>query len=218
MKNKTVEHLKIVAKQYHRTRRGDHFEKGIRIFHIYDASDQSRLSWWDDVTFVLNDYRVALTWIHPRMAYEDMIKDEVARMTAEMPAPDIMGTSTPIYKAAGKSRKTISSWKYDQVDRSDWQEKHNQAREQVMNAADYQIAPYMTSHWCKYSRFVALCAPLEVRSEGDLRSLAVLAKRLLKREISLEDLFPDYRYTRSDWERDCLHLTDTKLHAHEVAP
>lgn len=43
------------------------------------------LSWWDNVTFVLNDYRVALARVHPRMVCEDMIEDEVERLTAELP-------------------------------------------------------------------------------------------------------------------------------------
>ena len=101
---------------------------------------------------------------------------------------------------------------------SEWREQRNQARQQVMQTADYQITPYLTSHWCKYSRFVSLCVPLEVRSEDDLRSLAALAKRLLKREVSLDDLFPGYRYTHADWERDGLHLVDNGLHSHKVAP
>lgn len=218
MKNKTVEHLKIKARQYHRSKRGDHFEDGILIFHLYDATDHSRLTWWDDVTFILNDYRVALAWIHPRMAYEDMIEDAVTGMTADIPAPDIMGVATPIYKSAGKSRKTINSWRCDPVDRSDWQERYNQAREQAIQAADYTIAPSLTSRWGKYSRLVTLCAPLEVRNESDLRALAALAKRLLKREVTLEEVFPDYHYTRADWQRDNLHLVATGLHSHKVAP
>lgn len=170
------------------------------------------------MTFILNDYRVALAWIHPRMAYEDMIEDAVTGMTADIPTPDIMGSSTPIYKAAGKSRKTISSWRCDPVDRSDWQEKYNQARKQAIHAADYKIAPSLTSRWCKYSRIVTLCAPLEVRNESDLRALAALAKRLLKREVTLEDVFPGYHYTRADWERDNAHLAATGLHTHQVVP
>ncbi len=217
MKNKTVECLKLSAKQYHRSRRGDHFDSGIRVFHLYNDFDPSRLSWWDDVTFILNDYRVALAWIHPRMAYEDMIADEVARITANFPAPDIMQTSTPTYKSAGKSRKTISSWKCAPVDRSDWLEHHNRTRQHVMQSANFQITPYLTSRWGPYSRLVTLCAPLEVSSEGELRSLAAVAKRLLKHEVSLEDLFSDYCYTKADWERDLSNLADACLHAHQLA-
>lgn len=217
MKNRIIERLKIAAKRYHLVRRGDHFRNGIIIFHRYAASDDRKLSWWDHVTFILNDYRVALAWVHPRKVYDDLIGDEVSRLTADFPCPAIMKTSTPIYKTAGKSRKTVSLWRYEPVDLSDWREQRNRVRQQVMQTADYQITPSLTSGWCKYSRFVTLCAPFEVHSEDDLHALAALTKRLLRREVSLEDLFPGYRYTRADWEHDGLHLADHVLYSHEVA-
>ena len=218
MKNKTVEYLKLSAKQYHRSKQGDHFENGIRIYHLYDAADQSRLSWWDDVTFILNDYRVTLAWVHPRMAYEDMIDEEVARMTADFPTFDFPGKSTPIFKPAGKSRKTVSFWRSEPVDRSDWRKHREAVRAQVVQTAGFKITPYLKSEWGKRSRFVSLCMPFEVRNENDLRALSAMAKRLLKREVSLEDLFPNYIYTKADWERENLHLADTGIHSHQVAP
>jgi hypothetical protein len=46
---------------------------------------------------------------------------------------------------------------------------------------------------------VSLVAPLEVRNERDLAEVAQLAKRLLKRETTLEAEFPGYQYVRSNW-------------------
>ena len=41
-----------------------------------------------------------------------------------------------------------------------------------------------------------------VRNDDDLRALAQLVKRLLKRETTLKQEFPGYCYTKADWERD----------------
>lgn len=216
MKNKFIERQKVAAKQYHRSRRGDHFENGIRIFHGYNGANPNDLSWWDDVTFVLNDYRVTLAWVHPRMVYEDRIDEEVDRLTADLPYPDRSQPSTPIYKKMGRSRKKFVLWKQAPVAKSDWHAQWTSARQRVMQTADYQIEPYLTSRWCKYSRFVTLCAPLEVRNADDLRDLVALTKRLLKREGSIDEIFHGYRYTRADWEREGLHLAGIDLHVHRM--
>ncbi|GGC96654.1 hypothetical protein [Undibacterium terreum] len=71
MKHAPIERLRLSAKRYHRTKRGTPFEQGILIRHAYDGDDQ-RLTWWDYATFVLNDYRIALSWEHPRMVYQSM--------------------------------------------------------------------------------------------------------------------------------------------------
>lgn len=39
---------------------------------------------------------------------------------------------------------------------------------------------------------------IEVRNESDLRQLVALTSRLLNREVTLQDIFPGYRYTRAD--------------------
>lgn len=57
-----------------------------------------------------------------------------------------------------------------------------------------------------------------MRNEDDLRVLATLGKRLLKREIPLENLLPNYLYGKADWERENLHRQDAGLHSHQVTP
>lgn len=216
MKNPHVERLKLRAKQYHRTRRGDNFQGGIRSIHIYDGLPPDRLSWWDDVTFILNDYRVALAWTHPRMEFEDAIDTEVARLTADLPHVELMCEGTPVYKTLGKSRKQLTHIVYEPPAQTDRHDQRQQVRQQVMQSTEIQIVPFLNAHWCKYSRFVNLCAPVEVRNESDLRQLAALTRRLLKREVTLPDVFPDYQYARADWEREGLHIAATDLHVHKV--
>ena len=86
-----------------------------------------------------------------------------------------------------------------------------------MASADVIIAPSIDAEWCRYSRLVSLCVPIEVRNPTDLRELAKIAKRLLKRETTLQELFPKYRYTRADWVREGLHLDQNDLHIHRIA-
>jgi hypothetical protein len=163
MKNLHIERLKRLAKQHHRTQSGEHFEKGVKAYRDYDGLPPERLTWWDDVAFILNDYRVELAWHHPRMAYEDAIEAE-----------------------------------------------------QAMRTANFEIRPFLKSQWCKNSRIIYLCVPIEIRNETDLHQLVVLTRRLLKREVTLSDAFPSYRYTRADWEREGLSAADTNLYVHKV--
>lgn len=217
MKNSHVERLKQRAKQYHRARRGDHFEGGIMCFHHYDGLPADRLTWWDDVTFVLSDYRVALAWTHPRMAYEDAIDAEADRLTADLPSDNFMRDGTPVYKTVGRSRKKIIHTVYEPRAQTDRHDQWQRVRHQAMQSTDIRIEPALNAHWCQYSRVVNLCAPIEVRNESDLRQLAALTRRLLNREVTLQDVFPGYRYTRADWEREGLHTAGSDLHVHKVA-
>jgi hypothetical protein len=129
-----------------------------------------------------------------------------------------MRQDKPAYQTVGKSRKKIVRIIYEPRQQSDRRDQWQRVRQQVMESANIEIEPSVTSRWCWYSRLVNLCAPIEVRNEADLSQLAVLAKRLLKRELTLSDAFPGYRYSRVDWEREGLHIADADLRAHKVSP
>jgi len=216
MKNPYVESLKRRAKQYHRTRRGDYFDGGIKSIHLYDGLPSDRLSWWDDVTFIMNDYRVALAWHHPRMAFENAIDDEAQRLAADIPFDDFLHEGEPVYKTIGKSRKKISYTTYKSSKQSNGYEQWKEIRRQVMQSVNVDIAPSLKSNWCRFSRIAYLCVPIEVRNKTDLHQLVSMTRRLLKREVTLSELFPNYQYTRADWEREGLDLINTDLHIHKV--
>lgn len=57
---------------------------------------------------------------------------------------------------------------------------------------------------------------MEVRNAADIGELIVLTKQLLKREVTLQELFPNYRYTKADWEREVIHVGNENLHVHQV--
>lgn len=85
-----------------------------------------------------------------------------------------------------------------------------------MQSANIQIGPSLNSRWCQYSRLVNLCGPIEVRNEADLRQLVALTRRLLKRQVTLSDVFPNYQCTQADWECEGLHIAGTDLHVQKV--
>ena len=96
MKNRHVENLKKGAKQYHRRQRHDRIRDGMLILHDYSGLLSDRLTWRDEVTFINNDYRVALAWIHPRMAFEDAVDAETDRLVPDLYVGDFMRKGNPI--------------------------------------------------------------------------------------------------------------------------
>ncbi len=60
---------------------------------------------------------------------------------------------------------------------------------------------------------ISLIAPLEVRNEAELANLALLARRLLLRETTVEAEFPGYQYGRADWLKEREAHQGAKSHA-----
>ncbi|MFZ6681937.1 hypothetical protein [Undibacterium sp. Tian12W] len=205
MKNKQVETLRLAAKRHLRNQNAGHFVNGVRSYHCYDHRSETDLSWWDDCAFILNDYLVHLSWVHPRMVFQDRMKDEARRRVAHLDLDDgDIDGATPIYKSVGKSRKKVAFREWKPTVNDTWRESFEKALAELHQIDDFNIEPYLKVKWTSRSRFVELCVPMEVRSEDDLATLANLAKRLLKREASLNDEFPGYVYRRFDWEQDML--------------
>jgi hypothetical protein len=175
------------------------------------------LSWWDDVTFIVNDYRVALAWVHPRMEYQDRIQDEALALTEHLRPRKLFDDPAPSYTKLGRSRKKIAYWSRDGAAGRSWGDAVSVAEKRLAKIADFQITPHMDVRWCRYSRLVNLCVPVEVRNIDELRALALLTKRILKREATLQEAFPDYQDTRDDWVREGLADRYVGLHSHRVA-
>lgn len=199
-----MEVLKSAAKQHHRHHAAGHFKNGVQSFHRYDHRTSNDLSWWDDCAFVLNDYRVNLAWLHPRMCFNELVKELAFARVDQLKSDDFLLNSTPIYQRVGNSRKKITAWESKHTGPSSWHEAFQQACVEIVQTEDIGITPFIKAHWTNRSRFVELCAPVEVRNQEDLVLLVNLTKRLLKRETTLEEQFPGYCYRRTDWEQDVL--------------
>ncbi len=197
MKNRHRERLRIAAKLFHRHKRGSRFEHGIIAPYAFDNPDPDRLTWWNDAVFIVNDYRVMLSWIHPRYAYDKMVRDEVERCMPQ--AEPAAFTIAQLTTKVGRSRRNKPQGSRVDLSGAGQAEARETLRRRLSRAADFRIAPFMRSSWTPMHRLVELCAPVEIRSRNDLVALTVLARRLLKREVSLDEAFPAYAYTRDDW-------------------
>ncbi len=202
MKNSYQEKLKISAKVFHKNNHGENFTNGVIIQHQYDETDMTKLSWWDDVSFILNDYLVQVAWIHPRMAFKDRAEDDAHKKVAHLDsgADAFIGQTEPNYVKVGQSRKKIISRTLTgSTISSDWMHAFDAAYAETLKEADFQITPFIKAEWVQYGRFVEICAPIEIRSERDLMALVNLVRKLLKRETTLEQEFAGYVYAKDEW-------------------
>ncbi|MDZ4141104.1 MAG: hypothetical protein U1C48_03750 [Methylotenera sp.] len=205
MKNYYQEKLKTSAKSFHKNNRGERFSDGLIIRHQYEEANLAKLSWWDDVGFILNDYLVNISWIHPRMAFKDQAEDEAHKRVAHLDTGvnDLFSQSEPNYVKTGKSRKKIISHTIKEpLLSSGWAAAFDAAYAEIIKTTDLQTTPFIKSEWTASGRFVEICAPIEVRNEQDLIVIANLTRKLLKRETTLEIEFPKYTYTKSDWNME----------------
>lgn len=215
MKNNMVESFEAATKQFHRNNGAPHFEQGIRRTYEFEKDASSKLSQRTQVTFILNDYQVVLDWHHPRFEYCQLLSREIWQRMNGIPTPDWLGNSQAIYKKCGRSRKKILAWRTESVDWSAWNTEFERVRLLVEQDTNYIVVPSIDACWGGQGRLVTLCAPIEVRNEKDLHVLADMAKRLLRREVTLAALFPESRYTKIDWENE-RHLREIAVASVDV--
>lgn len=162
----------------------------------------TKLSWWDDVSFILNDYLVQVAWIHPRMAFKDRAEKDVHKKVAHLDSgtDDFMVQSKPNYVKISRSRKKMISRTLTGLFlSSDWMQAFDAVYAETLKEADFQITPFIKAEWVQHGRFVEICAPIEIQSERDLIALVNLVRKLLKRETTLEQEFDDCVYVRDEW-------------------
>ena len=208
MKNRYQENLKKSAKLYHRNERNSNFIKGLIQYYQHDEESSTSLSWWCDVDFILNDYRVVVAWTHPRQDYKDYIHSEAYKSVAHLGTSidDIFNKSTPNYVKVGQSRKKIVSYTMHTFPKlsDEIETAHKLALQIIQDSNDYHAKPYIRTEWLAHGYFVEICVPIEVRDVDDLVKLVILVKRLLKRETKLNTEFPDYVYTKKEWLAETL--------------
>lgn len=221
MKNPQFERCRRSARTYHRNKRGDQFEHGILVRHDYRDVDQSGLSWWDDVEFILGGRRIAVAWIHPRNAYQDLILAEVHAATQHL-YDRIEGgmfcNETPLYKNVGRSRKKVSGYRTtSSPGEQEWFDALRTEEARLSREASYSVHPSMRVESLAWCRFVTICAPIEVRNPGELQVLADLVRRLLMGQTTLAREFPGYAYTRDQWQADGLTDQASSVHSMRIA-
>lgn len=196
--------------------------EGIRARHVYD--DSARLTWWDDVQFVLNDYRVAVNFTHPRYQYENQVKALASGAVAHLKPGNepLRADGTPIYPEHAPTRRLARKAKRYRLSPLSpaWRDCFDaeQAKwDEWLPTSEVTITPVWTAGRWASCRYVEITVPLEVRQEEDLLPLVQLVRRLLRGETTLCAEFPGYRYGREQWLLENPDAKrDAQLHAHTV--
>lgn len=71
--------------------------------------------------------------------------------------------------------------------------------ELMRDGIDRVVEPSMRIEACPWATVMDLVTPLEIHSAAEIRALAAIAKRLLKRETTVAEQWPGYSYERADW-------------------
>lgn len=88
--------MKQRAKQYHRNKRDDAFTNRVIVRHTYHNTTTETLTFWDDAVFIINDYRVALWWVHQRDQYHQLVEAEALRRINHLrPEVDLFADTIP---------------------------------------------------------------------------------------------------------------------------
>lgn len=207
MKNKFYEKKIQLSKQYHSKYRVWDPVRQIQIYHCYDNVEPDALSWWDDVAFKYGKQKVLVFWQHPRMVFTDTC-EQIAYHKQNWPdRKGLFDGEKKIYKKVGKSRKKVISYSVDidvseQVARRILSDSWHEETEQVRQTTDFKVRPSFIVRQYTYCRAIAFVAPVEIRNEDELKVMADMAKSLLTGKTSLDQLFPNYVYTKDDWKRE----------------
>lgn len=202
MKNPAQERFRIRMRQHHRNHPW-RLKGGLFVPHAY-PEPLSELSWWDDAGFILNGRRVMVWWVHPRMKYEDQIGARAWQEAGDPPGgdSDLFGPREKQWKKVGRSRKKVVSYRTmpPSEARQDYYAKLRAIKERMESEGiDFVVRPSISIQRLSWCIGVELCLPIEVRNRQDIQRLAELARRLVKREITLANEFPEYQYGRQDW-------------------
>jgi hypothetical protein len=225
MKNHHIERLIQSAKLAHRNDQRFYLSpEGIQVRHVYD--DSARLTWWDEVQFVLNDYRVSVNFTHPRYQYQNQVKalaSEAVRHLEPETESVRFDAATPIYREHAPThrlRRKVQSYRLPPLS-PEWRDYFNAKQAKLddwLPTSEVTIAPVWTAGWRPSSRIVEITVPLEVRQEEDLLPLVRLVRRLLRGETTLDAEFPGYRYGREQWLQENPDLAqDARPQSHGVA-
>ena len=112
---------------------------------------------------------------------------------------------TKNYRKVGRSRKKLVSYTSRQP--SPEQRQHYDLLRDIekrlsADGIDFDVAVSWKWERLSWAMGVSLVAPLEVRNEGELASVANLARHLILGKTTLNAEFPGYLYGRADWLRE----------------
>lgn len=207
MKNKYFDLMRKNAKKYAKTWHRHHEVNadGNVLYHCY--SEPKSEGWWDDVAFKIGSQVVVVLWVHPRMAFKDQVNDQAMEDCNHLyPTDDWFSGGKKIYKKLGKNKKRkrhiMTEMRQTPQSTRDWCDAIHAREKELFLTTDAVIRPSMRIEQCNHARYVYLCMPVEAVDEKSVNEMANVAKRLVKGETTLAELFPEYSYTKEDWAKE----------------
>lgn len=217
MKNPFIEKKRQYAKQYAQNWQRQLNSQGNYFQHIYLKTERKQFDCWNDVSFKLGSQIVAVWWEHPRLHYQNLCENLVDTQLEEPKHPTSMFSEEvymKVYTPVGKSRKKVKHSgcltfpvgnPYDDPYHAEWEQYYKQYEillNQALNQSDFVVYPSIKVEQLNRCRGVNLCLPIEVVDEQSANEMAKIAKSLLLRETTLAELFPDYAYTKENWQQE----------------
>ena len=206
MKIARLEYLAQLQRQYHRSHPWRLSQGGLYIPHSYTDMTPDSPSRWDDVGFILNGRRIIVWWQHPRHVYSDALENRAWQEVGDGPRDNWLSDgATKNYKRVGRSRKKVISYtsREPSAEQRQFYDLLNQTIARLSSdGIDCDVSVSCRQERLKWAMGVSLVAPLEVRNESELASLANLSKRLILGQTTLKAEFGGYCYSRADWVRE----------------
>ena len=208
MKNPHYESLGRRMREYHRHHKWRLADSGLYIPHAYWDMTPQRLSYWDDVGFILNGRRIMVWWRHPRDLYKSRLESLAWEEAGDGPRDDwLFEGGTTNYKRVGKSGKRKKVLSYTSCAPSEAQRQHYDKLDQIVKrltkeGIDQEVRPSWKWARLTWAMGVSLVAPLDVRNEQEVAGVAHLTRKLILRQTTLDQEFPGFVYNRADWLED----------------
>lgn len=197
MKNKQLENLKRLAKLNYLNNVAPSSVAGLSASSVVFDERIAHRSWHEEVWCAHSNYRLAIRWRHPRYEFFRALHLEInARVIPESVISE--DRQSLLGKSFDKSPRK-RAWFY-LIPPGDNRE---EICSEILKEDKLQIGASFRSQWLPYARVVTICAPVEVRNQGELTNLIDIVKSLAKHSTTLDQLFPGYRYTAEDWRVDC---------------
>jgi len=204
VKNIHFERRREAAKRYKKKTSNSFTRRivdGVCIYHCYD--DPKPLS-WDDFAFVLGSQRIIVTWIHPRMAYMDMVEDLAFDICGSAPKWEMFNSKGVTFRRVGKSRKKVAAYHCSPTPEASkaYYEKVRAENERLLVESSFVAKPSIRIEQWPTGRHVAITYPVELRNETDIITFAAKLKQHL---LGRDDMFShlgDYGYTAADWQAE----------------
>ena len=203
MKIARLDRLPRLQRQYHRNNPWRLSAGGLYVPHAYWDKTPESLSYWDDVGFILNGRRVIVWWQHPRHVYANALEEKAWDEVGPGPRDNwLLEGASKNYKRVGRSRKKLVS--YTSREPSAEQRQHYDllnATNARLSSEGIELDVPVSWKWerLKWAMGVSLVAPVEVRNELELASVANLARSLILGQTTMTAEFLGYQYGRKEW-------------------